>query len=159
MKEKRPGSVAKEAHMLTVNADVVCRLIDLSHIYHGQEGTVIPDEMDNAVLDSSVSIADSPADDAPGQMAAGHGDETAFMEFKSITEELDPDHQQEIVALLWLGRGDYTLEEWDSIVEQARDQWTPETADYLIDHPLLAAYLQDGLELHGYDCSEASRSL
>ena len=144
--------------MLTVNADVVCRLIDLSHIFHGQEGLAIPDEMDNEVLDSSAAIADSPADDAPRQMAAGHGDNTAFQEFKSIIDEMDRDQQLEVVGLLWLGRGDYTLEEWDSVIEQARDQWTPDTAEYLMDHPLLAAYLQEGLEQHGYDCSEPSNT-
>lgn len=145
--------------MLTVNADVVCRLIELSHIFHGQEGLVIPDEMDNSVLNDSVSIADSPADDAPRQMMASHGDETALQEFKTIINEMDPGQQQEVVALLWLGREDYTLEEWDGVVEQARDQWTPDTAEYLIDHPLLASYLETGLELHGYDCSEAGRAL
>lgn len=144
--------------MLSVNADVVCRLIDLSHIFHGQEGLVIPDEMDNAELGSSVALADSPADDAPRQMMAGHGDETSLQEFRTIIDAMDPDQQHEVVALLWLGRGDYTLEEWDDIVEQARDQWTPDTADYLMDHPLLASYLQDGLEQHGYDCSEPLRT-
>lgn len=145
--------------MLTVNADVVCRLIELSQIFHGQEGLVVPDEMDNAALKNSVSLADSPADDAPRQMMASHGDETALEEFRTIINGMDPDQQQEVVALLWLGREDYAFGEWEAIVEQARDQWTPDTADYLVDHPLLASYLQDGLELHGYDCSEAKRSL
>ena len=144
--------------MLSVNPEIVGRLIDLSHIFHGQGDLIIPDEMDNAVLDSSVSLADSPADDAPSQMAAGHGDETAFQEFKSIIDALEPDQQQEVVALLWLGRGDYTFEEWDAIVEQAREQWTPETAEYLVDHPLLASYLTDALEMHGYHYGEVMRT-
>lgn len=141
-------------NVLSVNVEAVCRLIELAQIYHGQEGMVIPDEMDTVELDRSASIADSPADDAERQLMAGHGDDTSYQEFKTIVDALEPDQQQEVVALLWLGRGDYTLEEWGAILEQARDQWTPETADYLIDHPLLASYLQDALELHGHDCGE-----
>lgn len=140
--------------MLSVNPEDVCRLIELAQQYHGQEGVVIPDEMDNDELQNSVSIADSPADDAERQMLAGHGDRSAYQEFANIVMALEPDQQQQLVALLWLGRGDYTLGEWDGILEQAADQWTPETADYLIDHPLLASYLQEGLELHGYNCSD-----
>ena len=151
--------------MLTVNADVVCRLIDLAHQYHAQEGLVIPDEMEvpvdntDGLVDDisgaqSVSAEDSPADDSARQLLAGHGDETSFLEFKTIIDAMDPDQQQEVVAMLWLGRGDYAMDEWDSVLEQARDQWTPDTADYLLGHPLLSSYLQDGLESHGYSCSD-----
>lgn len=141
--------------MLTVNTATVCRLIELAQLYHGQEGMVIPDEMDTVELDRSVSIEDSPADDAERQMMAGHGDQTAYQEFASIIADLEPGQQQEVVALLWLGREDYALGEWGAIVDQARDQWTPETADYLLDHPLLASYLEEGLAMHGLSCDDS----
>lgn len=142
--------------MLTVNVENVCRLIELAQLYHAQEGMVIPDEMDTVELERSVSVADSPADDAERQLMAGHGDQTTFQEFAAIINELEPDQQQEIVALMWLGREDYAVGEWDAILEQARDQWTPETAGYLIEHPLLASYLEDGLAMHGLSCTDAT---
>lgn len=126
--------------MLNVNPDTVCRLIELAQAYHVRESVSIPEEGNNA------------ADDWSQQMLADHKDNTSYEEFESIIKDLDADLQQEVVALLWLGRGDYSLEEWESTVQQAKEQWSPETAQYLIDHPLLADRLREGLELHGYNC-------
>lgn len=130
--------------MLQVNPETVCRLIELAQSFHVREQAGMPEEGGNA------------ADDWSQQMLADQGDNTSYQEFESIVKDLEPDQQQEVVALLWLGRGDYTLEEWDSVVKQARDEWTPETAQYLIGHPLLADELREGLELHGHSCAEMS---
>ena len=46
---------------------------------------------------------------------------------------------------MWLGRGDYSLDEWDDAIAYAQDTWTDHTADYLIGTALLADYLQEGL--------------
>ncbi len=51
-----------------------------------------------------------------------------------------------MVALMWVGRGDYALEEWDDALSQARDSWNKRTADYLIGTPMLADYLAEGLD-------------
>ena|SRR5690554_483372 len=132
--------------MLDVNPDVVCRLIELAQSFHVREAVSIPDEGGNAT------------DDWSQAMLADHEDNTSYVEFESIVKDLDPDHQQQVVALLWLGRGDYALEEWNAIVQQAKEQWTPETARYLIGHPLLADHLREGLELHGHECDRETIS-
>lgn len=126
--------------MLNVNPDTVCRLIDLAHVFHAKEAVVIPQE------------PTSPSDDWALQVLADHGDDEVFLEFQSIIEDLEPDQQQQVVALLWLGRGDAGLDEWASLLEQAADEWNERTAEYLIAHPFLADHLRDGLELHGYSC-------
>jgi len=128
--------------MLNVNPDTVCRLVELAQAYHVREPVSIPDEGNNA------------ADDWSQQMLADHKDNTSYQEFETVIQDLEADQQHEVVALLWLGRGDYTLDEWDSIVQQAKEEWSPETAQYLIDHPMLADELREGLELHGYRCDE-----
>ena len=128
--------------MLHVNPEIVCRLIELAQSFHAREQAGLPEEGGNA------------GDDWTQEMLADHGDNTSFQEFETIVKDLEPDQQQEVVALLWLGRGDYTFEEWDSIVKQAKELWTPETAQYLIDHPMLADELREGLELHGHGCEE-----
>lgn len=128
--------------MLQVNPETVCRLIELAQSYHVKEQTAFPEDGGNAV------------DDWSQQMLADHKDSSGYDEFASIINDIDEDQQQEVVALLWVGRGDYTVEEWDSVLQQAKEQWTPDTARYLIDHPLLADYLRDGLEQHGHTCQE-----
>jgi hypothetical protein len=47
---------------------------------------------------------------------------------------------------MWVGRGDYSLEEWDEALTFAEENWTDHTAGYLIGTPLLADYLAEGLQ-------------
>lgn len=126
--------------MLDVNPETVCRLIVLARVFHAKEAVVIPQE------------PSSPSDDWALQVLADHADDELFLEFESIIADLEPDQQQQVVALLWLGRGDGTLEDWETLLEQAREQWNTRTAEYLIAHPYLADFLQEGLELQGYSC-------
>lgn len=128
--------------MLNIGIDTTCRLIELAREFHAQEGVSFPDVPDDA------------SGDWARQILASHGGDKSFQEFKSIVGDLEPDQQYELVALLWVGREDYSLTEWKDAVAQAADNWTPETAEYLIGHPLLADYLEKGLELFGYRCNE-----
>ena len=84
------------------------------------------------------------------QLAEWHGD-PGFNELKNAINDLEPDQQATLVALMWLGRGDYTLEEWSEALEYAEEVGGVATADYLIATPLLADYLEEGLNVHGYD--------
>jgi hypothetical protein len=126
--------------MLDINPETVCRLAELARVFHAQEEVVIPEEPDD------------PSGDWPTQILAGHAGDSFLEEFRGIVTDLEPDQQQQVVALLWLGRGDFSLEEWPDAVQQATDNWNENTADYLIAHPLLPDYLSDGLEQHGYGC-------
>lgn len=126
--------------MLEVNPETVCRLMEVARGFHAQEEVVIDEEPGD------------PGDDFPTRMLAGHAGDTALDEFRNIVADLEPDQQLQIVALLWLGRGDFTLEEWSEALEQAADNWNERTADYLIAHPLLPDYLAEGLDQHGYSC-------
>lgn len=125
---------------LDVSSDTVGRLIELAREFHAQEAVVIPDEPDR------------PADDWPTQILARHGEDLTLEEFRAIVADLEPDQQQQVVALLWLGRGDFDLDEWEEALARAGDEWTPFTADYLIAHPMLSDYLTEGLDLHGLRC-------
>ncbi|QIB66483.1 DUF3775 domain-containing protein [Kineobactrum salinum] len=139
--------------MLEVNPDVICRLIEISRQLHGLDEPIVPEE-DAPELEGSISLENSLDEDEQRAMLAGHGEQTAEQEFAAIVDELEPRQQQEVVAMMWLGRGDYLLTEWQEALDLARDEWTPDTASYLLGHPLLASHLQDGLEQHGYNCGE-----
>lgn len=78
-----------------------------------------------------------------------------YDELYAAIEGLNEDEQVELVALTWLGRGDYDKEEWDEITEEARRERANSTADYLTGIPLLADYLEEGLELMGYSVEDA----
>lgn len=126
--------------MLEINPETVCFLISKAREFHAKEEVVIPD------------VPDSPSEDWGRQVLADHAGDWTLQEFKTSFADLEPDQQYDVVALFWLGRGDFDLSEWDAAVNEARDNWTPETAEYLIAHPMLADYLQEGLALHDYRC-------
>lgn len=126
--------------MLDVNPDIICRLIQLAREFQAQVDVLIPENEVN------------PGSDWAAQTLVNHADDMTFREFKSIVKDLEPDQQQQVVALFWTGRGDFSDDEWENALEQARYNWNPRTAEYLIVHPLLADYLEEGLDIFGYKC-------
>lgn len=128
--------------MLEVSTDIVCRIIDLVKEFQAQEGVVIPATSGGSELDS----------DAAMQVLAAHADDLTFQQLKTEIDDLEQRQQVELVALTWLGRGDYTAEEWQDVRQQAQEQWSPHTAEYLLATPQVAEYLADGLEQLGFAC-------
>ena len=95
-----------------------------------------------------------PGDFSEDMFATVSGDPT-FVELKSTIEDLEPDQQVSLVSLMWIGRGDFDISEWDAAFDEAGDSWTTRTADYLIATPLVADYLEEGLAQLDYSCGEA----
>jgi hypothetical protein len=125
--------------MLNINPDTVRFIIDKTNEFQAKEGVTIPE------------TPLSPSDDWAQQILADHSDDPVLREIRDAIEDLEPDQQVELVALAWLGRGDYDPSEWDAAVEEARESWNARTADYLIGTPLVGDYLADALSLLGYD--------
>ena len=92
----------------------------------------------------------SPADDWAAQVLADHVDDTSYTEVCAVIDDLEPDQQITLVALMWLGRGDYSIDEWEEALAEARAAYNGRTADYLGATPLVADYLEEGLNEHGY---------
>ena len=126
--------------MLNVNPDLVCQVIDKARQFHAKEEVVIPEP------------PNSPADESIMQVLQDHGDDLSYQELSLAIKDLEPDQQQELVALMWLGREDYDMEDWETALQDAADSWTDRTAEYLLATPLVADYLMEGLGLHGYSC-------
>ena len=60
------------------------------------------------------------------------------------------DEQVDLVALAWMGRGDYTAEEFEQARTDARGRRNAHTAEYLAGIPLLSDYLEEALSELGY---------
>ena len=88
-------------------------------------------------------------DEAFERLTEYHGD-PSYTELRNLIEDLEPDQQRTLVALMWLGRGDYDLDDWEEALAYAAEADSVSSVDYLIATPLLADYLEDGLSLHGY---------
>lgn len=98
-------------------------------------------------IDSPPDLEDTEALEAHGDMA----EDVSDAELVAVIDDLEPDQQMCLVALMWLGRGDYDIDEWDDALEDARAAWNTRTAQYLLGTPQLADYLEEALQLHGYD--------
>lgn len=125
--------------MLDLNPDNVRFIIDKARGFQFNEAVTVPEE------------ALRPSDDWAQQVLAEHVDDPAFLDLQSTINDLEPDQQVSLVALMWLGRGDFTLDEWQQALEQAGDSYNGRTAEYLIGTPLLADYLLEGLNQFGLD--------
>ena len=69
-------------------------------------------------------------------------------ELRQIIRELNVDEAAELIALTWIGRGDYEADEFAAAVAEAR-QRNYRPARYLLSMPMLGDWLEEGLEAIG----------
>lgn len=123
---------------LTILPDFVARLIVQARALMAREETDIPDPGGNPTDDEVPAVLQEPFEDLSRE------------ELVEEIEDLDDDRQAELVALMWLGRGDAEAEEWGWLTELAFERHEGSSAEYLLGHPLLPDYWADGLDKLGY---------
>lgn len=72
-------------------------------------------------------------------------------ELRSEIDALDEDHRHELVALLWVGRGDFSEAEWPEALDLAAERAVGPTSDYVLGHPQAADHVAAGLEELGHE--------
>jgi hypothetical protein len=76
----------------------------------------------------------------------------------TFIEALNEDEQAALVALAWVGRGDYDADQWDEAVTMAKERSAGvSTADYLIQMDLAADLLAEGLGTFGLSIDDIER--
>lgn len=114
------------------------------------------EEFDVKGLPDDEESGSNPADDQEVDVLQDDGSDTAGSELSGFIRALNEDEQIDLVALLWLGRGDGTIEEWDELRSRAvdaRDEYQNprlKTVHYLLGEPLLGDYLAEGLDKFGF---------
>lgn len=108
------------------------------------------------VLDAKVGRWDSPGDETDGEtILEMRRDDPAEIQLRTFIDDMDVDEQVSLVAIAWIGRGTYEPEELQEAIDTARDEATHSAADYLLGMPLLADYLEDGLDRLGISVEDA----
>lgn len=82
-------------------------------------------------------------------LAEEEAEDLTEREFRALVGDLNVDEAAELVALAWLGRGDYEASEWNAALAAARERTNRRTAKYLLGMPMLGDWLEDGLEAIG----------
>ncbi len=131
--------------LLAINSDTVYEIILKAREFHAQEEVTFPED------DLSVPAEESD----PMQVLASHGDDLTYQEMSKAIQDLEPDQQVCLMALMYLGRGDFDASEWEQALTEAGENWEPRnTARQLLSNPQVADYWEEGLSLLGYPCAE-----
>ena len=70
-------------------------------------------------------------------------------ELRELLQDLNDDEASNLIALVWIGRGDYEPGEWQEAVAEARSRGRKRLDAYLMRLPMLAEWLEEGLEALG----------
>ena len=63
-------------------------------------------------------------------------------------DELDDNEKAELMALMWLGRRNRNPDQWESLVNHAKNE-VSDAALYIAENLSLATYLKNGLDIKG----------
>ncbi len=127
---------------LAISPEKVCFIIIKAHEFDAKEDVEEPDPGSN------------PSDDKDVEVLEDYGDDPVVEEITQFIDALSEDEQIDLVAMMWLGRDDYTAEDWPSVREEAARAHNQRTAEYLLGEPLLGDFLEEGLSMLGFSCED-----
>jgi hypothetical protein len=136
------GAGGGNADVLTISPEKVCFIIIKARAFDAKDEVSEPDPGSN------------PADDREMAVLEDHEDDPVLEELTSLINSLSEDEQIDLVALAWLGREDYSADDWAAVREEAARAHNERTAGYLLGTPLLGDFLEEGLSMLGYSCEE-----
>jgi hypothetical protein len=127
---------------LTISPEKVCFFIIKAREFDVKNEVTEPDPGSNPTDDKDVSILED------------HKDDPVVEELTSFIGALSVDEQIDLVALVWLGRDDFTVSDWPAVRDEAARAHNQRTAQYLLGIPLLGDFLEEGLSMLGHSCAE-----
>jgi len=102
-------------------------------------------QFDVKVDETDPDSGSNPSDDnSVDALEFGAADDTLH-ELGSAISDLNDDEQLDLIALIWIGRGDFTLSEWSKARAAASDIGRARIPRYVAGIPLVSDYLEDGL--------------
>jgi Protein of unknown function (DUF3775) len=125
---------------LNISPEKVCFIIVKAREFDAKVDPVEPDPGSN------------PADTGEREVLEDYSDDATASELQAAIEALNEDEVIDLIALAWLGRGDFDKSEWAEARSLASERHRPRSAGYLIGMPMLGDYLDEGLSQLGYSC-------
>src|SRR5262249_37515714 len=108
----------------------------------------------DAEVPSDAEEGSNAADDDEREILLDTPDNPTVQELRAALDGLNIDEREELLALVWLGRGDYDAGNWPEALQQARQTQTSSETSYLLGTPLLADYLEEGVSALGLALEE-----
>jgi hypothetical protein len=137
-----PSAAVDNAPDLSIPTDKHCFIIEKAREFDAKDEVTDPDDSSNPTDDAMISVLED------------HKDDPVVQEIASVIHDMSVDEQVDLVTLVWLGRGDGTLQDWDELHAEAARAHNNRTASYLLGMPLLPDYLGEALSQFGISCEE-----
>ncbi|WP_374572106.1 DUF3775 domain-containing protein [Phenylobacterium sp.] len=127
---------------LTLNPETAYFIVLKAREFEAKEEEVDPDDASNPTDDQDIDVLEFQADDATTE------------ELSEAVNDLNEDERLDLIALSWIGRGDYTFDDWAAARDDARRIPRSEAARYVLQHPLFSEDLEDALNQLGYSLED-----
>ncbi|MGC2411003.1 MAG: DUF3775 domain-containing protein [Methyloceanibacter sp.] len=129
------AAAGENAETLTISSEKVCFIIVKAREFDAKDAVTEPDPASN------------PTDDKETAVLEDHEDDPVLEELTSLINSLSEDEQIDLVALAWLGRDDYSANDWSTVREEAARAHNENTASYLLGTPLVGDLLEEGFSM------------
>ena len=134
-------SVPLDEGMPDINPDKVCFVIVKSRELAAEDTGMAAD-------------ASNASDDRFQSILTKEGEAPTEAELRAFIDAMDEDEQNGLVAMMWIGRGDYDATDWKLAVADARARRSGPVSQYLLGTPLLSDYLETALAEFGESCED-----
>jgi len=135
---------------LNISTEKVCYIIIKAREFDAKVAPMEGDPGSNPADDSG----SNPADDGGREILEDYADDPTLLELRSAIDDLNEDEVVDLIALAWVGRGDYGKEDWLEATALARERHRRHSADYLIGIPTLGDFLEEGLDIMDRSCQD-----
>ena len=132
--------------MLTIPLEKLAFIVEKAREYDAQ----VP-------VDRDYEEGSDAVDDDDREVLLDTPDNPTAQELRDAIDGLNVDEREELLALMWLGRGDYDAGSWPEVLQQARDALSSTETEYLLGTPLLGDYLEEGVEALGLSLEDFQR--
>ena len=106
-------------------------------------------EFDAEVAPDALESGSDAADDMEVGILEDSPDNPSRHELRSFLKDLNDDEICEVLALVWIGRGDYTAKEWRDARAEARETHNRRAVAYLLETPNFGDLLEEGMSALG----------
>ncbi len=140
--------------MLTISLEKLAYIIEKAREYDA----MVPAESELPEDADESSSGSNSTDDGARDILLDTPDNPTVQELHDAIDGLNVDEQEELLALIWIGRGDFAANDWKEAMLQARQSRTASEADYLIGTPLLPDYLEEAVAALGLSLEEYQKN-
>ncbi len=132
---------------LRISTEAVCFIITRARAFHVKAGA------------TGMGEGTNPLDDDYQMALEQHPTDASEEELRRALQALNAEEMTHLLGLMWLGRGDETVDDWPELLAQVEGEAPDDPVGYLAGTPLLGDYLEEGLDKFGLSCTTSGDNL